>query len=301
MTSDPLSIALSAALGALGSRPDPDALAGYLADAVSGRRLEERSALVAAFRSGLADEITAGRIDVDEVAARLVLDGRGAVARSMAELLVATLGRSEHVTAWRDAAARAARLPRIGVLAAERSSDGRIRRIGVLVPDRSGGMRYAEIGRSGAAALLGVVGDLPLVGPDLPAVAQDLRTLGLTAAILVDLHETADWLVVEGKMVQPPAGLGLDSLAGMAGLPAPHDLRSRVAAASVIWLTLLRPALATLTLRPRSAVPPPPARRPRTDDICPSRDDAQPHIFEGGRCALCGTPTRAFGLGADWR
>jgi hypothetical protein len=25
-------------------------------------------------------------------------------------------------------------------------------------------------------------------------------------------------------------------------------------------------------------------------DICPSRDDAQPHIFEGGRCALCLTP-----------
>jgi hypothetical protein len=25
-------------------------------------------------------------------------------------------------------------------------------------------------------------------------------------------------------------------------------------------------------------------------DICPSRDDAQPHIFEHGRCVLCLKP-----------
>lgn len=28
-------------------------------------------------------------------------------------------------------------------------------------------------------------------------------------------------------------------------------------------------------------------------DICPSRDDAQPHLFEGGRCSLCLTPEGA--------
>ena len=25
-----------------------------------------------------------------------------------------------------------------------------------------------------------------------------------------------------------------------------------------------------------------------TADICPCRDDAQPHIYEGGYCVLCG-------------
>lgn len=25
-------------------------------------------------------------------------------------------------------------------------------------------------------------------------------------------------------------------------------------------------------------------------DICPSRDDAQPHIYENGYCALCQAP-----------
>lgn len=29
-------------------------------------------------------------------------------------------------------------------------------------------------------------------------------------------------------------------------------------------------------------------------DACPSRDDAQPHIFESGRCVLCSTPVPAF-------
>lgn len=27
-----------------------------------------------------------------------------------------------------------------------------------------------------------------------------------------------------------------------------------------------------------------------TRDICPSRDDAQPHIYENGRCVLCLAP-----------
>jgi len=29
-----------------------------------------------------------------------------------------------------------------------------------------------------------------------------------------------------------------------------------------------------------------------TRDPCPSRDDIQPHIFENGRCALCGAAPR---------
>jgi predicted amidophosphoribosyltransferase len=28
----------------------------------------------------------------------------------------------------------------------------------------------------------------------------------------------------------------------------------------------------------------------KNNDACPSRDDAQPHIFESGRCVLCLTP-----------
>jgi hypothetical protein len=27
-------------------------------------------------------------------------------------------------------------------------------------------------------------------------------------------------------------------------------------------------------------------------DACPSRDDAQPHIYKSGRCALCSAPQR---------
>ena len=34
-------------------------------------------------------------------------------------------------------------------------------------------------------------------------------------------------------------------------------------------------------------------------DICPSRDDAQPHIFDGARCSLCLAPLPALRVHTD--
>jgi len=245
MITDPLAAALSAGLEAAGSPPDPDTLAGYLADALSGLRLPERSALVWAFRSGRATALTAGEIGPDQLVADLTTAGHGLVARGVVDVLVSVIGQAERRSTWRAAAVRAASLAGVGFVSAERSAEGRIRRLGVLLPVRRGEMRYAEVGRVGAPEIMATIGSVSLVGDDLPAIATDLRALGCQSADLVDLHETADWLVSLGRIGNLPSGLGLASLATAVDLPVPQDLRSSVAAVSIIWLSLLRPAIPT--------------------------------------------------------
>lgn len=238
---DPLASALSRALAALGPEPEPSTLAGWLADALAGAWLPERSALVWAFRSGLGAAARRGEVGEAELRARLEAGGHGEVAPAVVIALTSGLRSAERTSRWREGARAVGAKDRVAILAAERSADGRVRRLGVILPDPRGS-RYLEGSRAEAPRLLEALGEMALVGADLPALLADLESLGLRSRTLADLHETAAWLADCGQLT-PAGGLGLDALAAAVGLPAPVDLRNRTAAAAAIWLTLLRPAI----------------------------------------------------------